>query len=475
MAVTLHPAGHAHARSLIAAGKIDETSSWSFDASDENALLGDPPNWTDYGKWFLGEDSAENADTKGHWKYPFGKDGKLYRAALRAIASRASQQGDSDISSSASDLIKEIDAKNAKDLLASRPRAQTRRPVVDAPKPWYRIVAQASGETAPTAADIYLYEDIGQGFWSDGITAKAFIDDLKALPASVATLHVHINSAGGDVFDAIAIANALRQHPAAKDVVIEGLCASSATIVSSAGDTIRMADNALMMVHNPYTLAMSDAAGLRQTADVLDRVKGAIVATYQWVSSLPAAALSALMDANTWMTADEAIANGLATEKVSGLKAAARLETIVLDAASVPDDYRARVESFLAPRTGNAPSAPNAAAPAADVLRLCKEAGCSLEFADRLVASGAPLEDVRAQITRAKDITALCVKAKLQDRAPLYLKSGLSIADIKADLTTLTAQLDRTEIDGSLLPDRGGRAQVAASWDKVFARQKALH
>jgi HK97 family phage major capsid protein/HK97 family phage prohead protease len=112
---TLHAAGLAHAHALVAAGHYDSTSAWSFSAEDGNALLGpDGSDWANYSQWFMGEDAADGpADTKAHWKYPFGKDGKVYTSALSAIASRGSAQGDHAISAAATALHQLIDAKEA--------------------------------------------------------------------------------------------------------------------------------------------------------------------------------------------------------------------------------------------------------------------------------------------------------------------------------------------------------------------------
>jgi ATP-dependent protease ClpP protease subunit len=461
--MTLNASARAHATSLIAAGKVDETSEWAFDANDENALLGDPPNWGEYGRWFMGTDSAADPQTKAHYHYPFGKDGKVYRSALRAIASRASQQNDTEISNAASDLIKEMDGRNAQNLLSFRPNA--RRPVgaTGAPRQWYRMVAQAAGDAPATHADVYLYDDIGAGFWTDGVTAKDFINELNALPASVATIRLHINSPGGDVFDALAMANALRQHPAAVDVSIEGLCASAATIVSSAGTNVIMADNALMMVHKPLSLAFGNAVDMRAMADVLDRLQGVIVNTYQWISPKSAAELNALMDATTWMDADQAIANGLATEKSTGLQVAATLDAGVLDRVTVPDRYRDRVRGFLKP--------PVNAAPSADVLAAVAAAGLDVAFAQELVAAALPIDQVTARIetakterterdTRTREIRALCTAAKLPELADGYIAGAMPLEAIRAHLTTITAKLDRVEIDNHPPVDSGRQSVV---------------
>jgi ClpP class serine protease len=108
---TLSNDAEAHANALIDAGKVDRTSPWSFTADDENRILGDPPNWTEYGKWHLGRVSGADSKTKAAYKYPYGKNGKVYRSGVIAVKSRAAQQGDDSISAAAGRLLDKIDKK----------------------------------------------------------------------------------------------------------------------------------------------------------------------------------------------------------------------------------------------------------------------------------------------------------------------------------------------------------------------------
>jgi signal peptide peptidase SppA len=108
MPVQLNPVGKGHAKDLIKGGHVDRTSSWSMSAEDEDAILGNN-NWSEYARWFLGLDDAENTQTKAHYKYPFGKGGKVYRSALIAIRQRASQQDASGVYDAAGELIELID------------------------------------------------------------------------------------------------------------------------------------------------------------------------------------------------------------------------------------------------------------------------------------------------------------------------------------------------------------------------------
>jgi hypothetical protein len=109
MKITVNKAGVDHATALTESGKVDKDSDWSISADDENKLLGDPANWIDYAKWFLGKDDSANAETKAAFKYPFGKDGKVFRSAVIAAKQRAAQQKQSDIEDAAGKLLESID------------------------------------------------------------------------------------------------------------------------------------------------------------------------------------------------------------------------------------------------------------------------------------------------------------------------------------------------------------------------------
>src|SRR5262249_42213903 len=112
MATKLNKSGERFAASLIRAGHYDLDSAWSFDAEDGDKLLGEGgEDWAAYAKWHLGEDASATEDTKERWKYPFGKDGKVYKRALDAIDGRATQNGDEEIDAAAKRLKKLIEDK----------------------------------------------------------------------------------------------------------------------------------------------------------------------------------------------------------------------------------------------------------------------------------------------------------------------------------------------------------------------------
>lgn len=197
---------------------------------------------------------------------------------------------------------------------------------------WYEIKAESG-----SVADIWIYEEIGENFWGEGITAKRFVEDLAAL--SVDHISLHINSPGGSVFDGQAIYNALQRHPASVTSHVEGLAASIASVVALAGDTVEMAANALFMIHDPYGMAMGTSADMRQMADVLDKVKSTIVGVYERKTGMDPEAILESMAAETWYTAAEAEAVGYADIVAAPVKAAAlsRFDFVSLGYRHVPD------------------------------------------------------------------------------------------------------------------------------------------
>lgn len=173
-------------------------------------------------------------------------------------------------------------------------------------KTWYTFNA-LTGNTAT----LTICDEIG----SFGVTAAQFLQDLSAL-GNVTDITVYINSPGGSVQDGVAIFNALKTHPTRVTVEINGWALSIASFIAMAGDTIRMAENGLMMIHNPWTSAAGDAEALRKMADVLDKTRETLISGYAR-SGKSREEIIAMLDAETWMSADEALAAGFITEIVT--------------------------------------------------------------------------------------------------------------------------------------------------------------
>jgi ATP-dependent protease ClpP protease subunit len=173
-------------------------------------------------------------------------------------------------------------------------------------KTWYRIKNAASEDEA----DVFIMNDIGM--W--GISAERFVQDLNRIDA--ATINLHINSYGGEVFDAFAMFNAIKAHDAYVIAWVDGVAASAATLPMLAADEVRIADNAMVMIHNPWVFAGGEAKDLRREADVLDKLSDAIARSYSRETGNSRSDIRDMMDATTWFDAAEAVEAGFANEIV---------------------------------------------------------------------------------------------------------------------------------------------------------------
>lgn len=182
--------------------------------------------------------------------------------------------------------------------------------------------------STPNVAEMYIDgEIVTDELYDSDTSAAGFRDALKSL-GDVKNINLHINSPGGSVFEGIAIYNMLKQNPAKVNVYVDGLAASIASVIAMSGDAIFMPKNAMMMIHNPWTMAVGNADELRKQADDLDQITKASVVTYlnKADGKLDENTLKELMDNETWLTAQEAVDYGLADEVMEPNKAAASID-----------------------------------------------------------------------------------------------------------------------------------------------------
>lgn len=180
-------------------------------------------------------------------------------------------------------------------------------PRVENKTQWYRMEATEGADTA----EIFIYEAIGGWF---GIEASEFVKDLSNITASNITLRV--NSPGGDVYDGVAIMNALKRHKAKITVTVDGLAASAASFLIQAADEIQMGKGAELMIHDASTIMWGDAAFARETADFLDRISNTIASVYADRAGGTQEEWRDRMITETWYTAEEAVTAGLADSVV---------------------------------------------------------------------------------------------------------------------------------------------------------------
>lgn len=190
------------------------------------------------------------------------------------------------------------------DLVGARTeaRAARTRMRVQAKRKWFRIENKSSG------TDIYLYGEVGYF----GVTAADFCEELRRVKAS--TIDLHINSPGGQVYEGVAIYGALREHPATINVTVDGVAASAASFIACAGDRITIMRYAQMMIHDAWSDAYGNAEQLHKQADLLERTSVTIAEIYSRRAGGDAATWRALMKAETWFNAEEAVQFGLADD-----------------------------------------------------------------------------------------------------------------------------------------------------------------
>ncbi len=193
---------------------------------------------------------------------------------------------------------------------------------------------------AGDVTEIELYDEIG--YW--GVTAADFRRQLNDVRAG--TIRLLINSPGGDVFDGIAIFNDLVRHSARVEVEVTGLAASAASLIAMAGDSITIADNAFLMIHNAWTLAVGDRHQMRDTADVLEQIDAALADTYAARTGMDRAEVVTMMDDETWMSGKDAREKGFADAVGDALEARASFDLSCF--AKAP----AALRSLASPITG---------------------------------------------------------------------------------------------------------------------------
>lgn len=249
---------------------------------------------------------------------------------------------------------------------------------------WYAFKnsSDKSGEV-----ELSIYDEIG----AFGIGAKEFIAELREYKGQ--HVHVRINSPGGEIIDGSAIANALNRHEGGVTVHIDGLAASMASYIAMSGKPTYMSENALLMIHNPWTLAAGEADDLRKQADLLDTMKSTLVRGYQRKSGMPAEEISRLMDEETWLTALEATALGFVDAIEDGIPAAASAK-----------DLRRRFDSFAKrmDETNSVATETEVAAPAVEVA--VEEAPAAVEAeAPEVKEEAAPAAEEAAPEAKADD------------------------------------------------------------------------
>jgi ATP-dependent Clp endopeptidase proteolytic subunit ClpP len=340
-------------------------------------------------------------------------------------------------------------------------------------RPCFQFIAAKKADQPDT---LTIFDEIG--FW--GVQAKDFIKDLRALTGKV--LNVEINSPGGDVFAGLAIYNALKGSGKEIHVKVMGVAASAASLIMMAGDKRIMPKNTFTMVHNPWSFAMGNADELRDTADTLDKIGDSLQATYVAATGQSSDKIKELLAKDSWLTADESLELGFATEVIDEVKAKASFD---MARADLPENVKAAMKLSAEPEPKETPEeeAPaekevpvdeeQPANPIADqVETLVKAAGLEA-FSASLVLGATTLDEAKANIAAAREIVALCKVAGRPDDAKAAIASKKSVADVRASL--IKAKADADEHTDSTVKNQGdaSRAGSGVNPQKIWNSHEA--
>ncbi|WP_199104163.1 head maturation protease, ClpP-related [Aquitalea sp. ASV11] len=337
---------------------------------------------------------------------------------------------------------------------------------------WYRLHNQAG-----QPLEITLYDGIGN--W--GIRASDFLQELKAADDGQRAIIVAINSLGGDVFDGIAIHNALRRLGNRVTVRIDSVAASIASVIAAGGARVVMPANAMLMLHNPWTVAGGEAEELRQVADMMDKSKASLIACYQAKApTLDSATLSQMMDDTTWLSAQEALALGLVDEvrEQVTLQASASLLAGLARLKNAPAHWLAALHTppIDAPPVRQ-PDPPPAADPrvlARLAARLCAEAGLSASAVDHVLRHSALQDEaaIQGRVQQLLEIRDLCQLAKLPELQDSLMASGLDTQAVRSRLFDRLVQQAGQELD-NVPPEPSATPQATGpSARNIYARRQ---
>ena len=297
---------------------------------------------------------------------------------------------------------------------------------------WYRINNVAEDPSKPL--EVEIYDEIGT--W--GVTAKQFVDELKAADDGQRNIVIAINSIGGEMGDGFAIHNALQRLGERVTARIDGFALSSAGVVAMGAHRVQMHDNAMLMMHNPWTFAAGDSEEFRKIADIMDQMVEGIVASFKHRTlNVDDAELRRMINAETWLTAQEAKDQGFVDEVLTGAGSVSNASSLRI--LNRYNNMPAAVKAQMANPPADPPEPepepepdpegdpPDMVALAALATAECAKAGIADQAQVIIQASGLKDEaSVRTAVKQAKDVRALCIMAKQPDLAAGFIQDGLT-------------------------------------------------
>lgn len=265
-------------------------------------------------------------------------------------------------------------------------------------------------------AELLIYGVLGEDEWWDDVGSKRFAQDMQTLRGK--NVKIRINSVGGSVFTGQAIYSTMKQHDKKVTVYIDGLAASAASLVAMAGDEVIMPSNAMIMIHNPWTIGMGESKDFRKLADDLDKIRDSILVTYEEKTGMSREELTDLMDEETWLTAAEAKEYGFADTIESSMQVAASIGggQMTVNGVSFNMDrfkvlpsalVKAAAEKPKQPQPKEEPAGTQSASRTEDVMDIEKLKAEHPDLHKQIMDAGLKkgAEDERARITAINDAT----------------------------------------------------------------------
>lgn len=341
---------------------------------------------------------------------------------------------------------------------------------------WYTM--NAEGEAR--AAEIVIYDEIGKSFWNEAaVSAKQFLEDLNAL-GDVDAITLRINSPGGDVFDGVAIHNALKTHKAKVTAHVDGIAASIASYIAMAGDKIVMPSNAFMLIHNASGFVFGNADDMISMAADLERIDKSIIATYASRSGAKASVIKAIMFEDRLMDAAEAKSLGLADEVTKEVKMAASFSLRLLPKAAAE---RFRAETGAAQedppptatepeRPGETPTPPVSPPFDPDPPPPIVEPPTMMEAAEVVTLDAAKKEGIEEHKAYVSSVTDLCILANAPEKVGAYVRAGTSVDQVRKELLEFKANKMDVLPQHPLAPPKTSNESWGKITDKLNARRQ---
>jgi len=342
------------------------------------------------------------------------------------------------------------------------------------PEPKIQVAKATNGEVT-----IYIYDAIGEdNFFFDMFSAKDMRAALKE--AGNADVTIRINSLGGDAYQAISMYNQLKDHSGGVTVVVDGMAASAASVIAMAGETVEMRRGAQLMIHEPHTIAIGDAAELEKTLQQLRKTTESALDIYEDKTGKSRQSLAKMMKDETWLSAEEAktegFADSVATSHAMSLKASAPQLTAARERFTMPEAALSLVsfgadsaqqfgEGVVMSDTTTSPESAQATDDGGDgIVTVTADLQSvpattitmSLEDYEKLKAGQVDSAEVTAEDAvavdrkRSREITAKCQAAGMdQSRIDELIESGVDLATVELIVKNVMISSNRPAADGA--------------------------